>query len=239
MTTAREIISNAMFDAGVVGTGQTANASDTNLALKRLNWMMAQWGKNRALVFHLIDVYFQSTAATSYTVGTGGNFNTPRPDKIHAAYARQTPGGGAQPVDYPIQILPSREDYSLIALKSLVTWPMYLFYDAAFPLGNLFWWPIPSALFQLHIVVKGALESFTTLDTDFELPPEYQEAIHYNLTARLGAAYGREMRAEVIALAKSTLNTIKLSNTAPPTMQMPDGLAGRRKNYNVYSDQNY
>lgn len=60
---------------------------------------------------------FPATGASSYTVGTGQNVNIPRPDRIEAAFVRLV--NGTQQVDYPLDVLGSREDYNLVALKGL------------------------------------------------------------------------------------------------------------------------
>lgn len=238
MTTANDIIVLALKDAGILGVGQTPLAEDSNDALTRLNMMIAQWSRKRWLIYHLVDVPLQSTGALSYTIGAGGNFNVTRPDRIEAAYARQTVSGSPNQVDYPLDIIFSREDYSKITLKSLSTFPNALFYDSAFPLGNIYVWPAPGIQYEIHLVLKDQLAQFPTLTTIFNLPPEYQEAIVYNLAGRLCVAYGKAVRPELQALAQAALSTIRVANTQIPTLIMPRGLVAGGNPYNIYSDNN-
>src|ERR1700722_5997638 len=84
-----DIVTQALKKAGVLGVGQTPLAEDTNDAFYDLNDMIAQWARKRWLMWHLLDVPLVSTGAMSYTVGIGGNFNTPRPDRLEAAFFRQ------------------------------------------------------------------------------------------------------------------------------------------------------
>jgi hypothetical protein len=95
MTTALDLITGAMDDAGITGVGQTPLAEDTNKALNRLNAMIAQWSRRRWLVYHLTDIVFTGTGALSYSIGPGGDISVVRPDRIEAAFFRQLTGGAA------------------------------------------------------------------------------------------------------------------------------------------------
>ncbi len=239
MTTPAELIALALVDAGVYGQGQTASAEDTNNAFRRLNWMMSQWSRKRWLVYHLIDVSFTSTGAQSYTVGAGGNFNTPRPDRLEAAFVRQLLPSGQNQIDYPLQVLQSREDYNRIALKTMGTWPSLVFYDSDYPLGNLYVWPIPAASqFAIHLSLKQPLSQFTSLAQDINLPPEYEGALFYNLVVRLQTSYKIPLDPMAVALAKDGLNVLRGANTQIPSLRMPNTVLNRGRYYNVYSDGN-
>ena len=236
MTKARDLILEAMDDAGITGIGQTPLAEDVNKALTRLNELIAQWSRRRWMVYHLVDVVFQGTGATSYSIGPGGDINTNRPDAIEAGFFRQLAGVPGNTVDYNLVVLQAREDYNRIALKNLGSFPYYVFYDSDFPLGNIYIWPLPSSLYEIHLSVKPPLQSFPTLDTDYNLPPEYMEAMRLNLAVRLRITYQLPPDAALIQLAKVALNTIKNTNAQIPLLQMPGGLV-RGSNYNIYSDQ--
>jgi hypothetical protein len=235
MTTARDLITAAMDDAGIIGVGQTPLAEDTNKALSRLNAMIAQWSRRRWLVYHLVDIVFTGTGALSYSIGPGGDISANRPDRIESGYFRQLAGLPGNNVDYPLAILQSREDYNQIVLKTMPSVPAYVFYDSDFPLGNIFIWPLPNSTYEMHLSVKPALQSFPALNTEFALPPEYEEAIRLNLAVRLRVAYQLQPDAGLIGLAKVALNTIKNTNAQIPLLQMPSDLV-RGNIYNIFSD---
>jgi len=193
--------------AGVLGVGQSALAEDFSDAFAALNAMLAIWNRNRWLIWHLIDAPLVSTGAISYTVGPGGNFNVPRPDRLEAAFFRQIVSSQPNYIDYPLTILQSREDYNLIALKNLVSWPTYIFYDAAFPLGNVYPWPVPQAsIYELHLTLTDTLSGFTSYNQQINLPPEYFETLWTNLCVRLAAIYpGCSVSDATLALARHHL----------------------------------
>lgn len=236
MTTARDLILLTLKEAGALGVGQTALAEDTTDAMRILNAMLAQWQRRRWLIPSLTDVSLPATGAVSYTVGLGGNFNIPRPDKIQYAYARQTVPSQPNLIDYPLGQIFSRENYSQISLKTLNSFPSYFFYDAHWPLANLYVWPVPSSNFDIHLVIKDTLQSFANLTDTVTLPPEYEEAIRYNLAVRLRPLYQLPPDPTLTSLAKVSLNTIKNANAQVPTLDVPVP-AGRGSTYNVFSDR--
>lgn len=240
MTTPQEIITQALKKSGVLGVGQTALAEDINDGFTDLNDMLAQWQRKRWLVYHLITMSFTSTGAQSYTIGPSGNFNvTQRPDKIDSAFFRQINTTSPNQVDYPLKIIDAREDYNRISLKGLVTFPEYLFYDTAYPMGLIYPWPvIQSGLYELFITIKEQLTAFTSLAQSIILPPEYMAALKWNLAARLRPSYQMPADPQIIGLAKDSLNVIRNANAQIPTLKMPAALT-RRGIYNIYSDFNY
>lgn len=236
-TTGGDLLALVLKDAGVVGVGQTPLAEDTQDALSRLNLMLGEWAQDRWMVYHLLDVSVVATGATSYTIGLGGNFNTPRPDIIEAAFVRQLQGSAPQPPDTPLRIIRAREDYSRITLKTLQTFPQYLFYDPAFPLGLVYPWPVPnSGQYEVHVLVKDQLAQVTNLAAILLLPPAYYAALHYNLVCRTRGAYQMPPDPTMVALAENGLNVVRGSNFAIPELQMPNAVIQHAAGYNIYSD---
>lgn len=307
--TARDFISLALKEAGVVGIGQTPNDEDINDCFVLLNRMLAQWQKKRWLVPNLTDVYAPGNSLKSNLIGPGQHYNFARPDKIQAAYFKQL-NSGSNNVSYPLTPIWSYEDYSRIALKELNSWPSYYFYDAAFPYGNVFIWPIPTDQYEVHLILKGPI-GFTieleageiltagngytngnyvsvpftnvnsfgangtaditvaggivtqvvinnsgdgykindtlsasnadlggtganfswkvtnvtdSLDAIFNMPPEYEEPIHYNLCVRIVSMYQLPANPVAGKLAILGLNTIRNANSQISKLQMPAAL---------------
>ncbi|AHX16138.1 hypothetical protein CH75_04910 [Dyella jiangningensis] len=70
------------------------------------------------------------------------------------------------------------------------------------------------------------------------LPPEYQEAIIFNLAARLRPMYGLPPEQSIIALAKSSLSVIRGANAQIPRLTLPVQVT-RDSLYNIFGDQSY
>ena len=236
--TAYSLIALAMFDAGILGTGQAMTGQDAQLALLRFNFMLQEWKVKRWLVYHTVDTGFVSTGALSYTVGPGGNFNLPdAPDRLEAAFFRQLTQSQPNQIDYPLDVAQSREDYNNIALKNLQSFPQNVFYDSSFPLGNIFFWPVPqAAIYEMHITTKEVLQDVANVNSPVVLPKVYNNAIHWNLAVRYREVYGLPLRQGHVQLAKDALNAMRKANTQIARLTLPQDLS-RPGIYNPYSDQ--
>lgn len=237
LTTPLSIITLALRDAGVIGVGQTPSAEDANDAFDKLNMILSQWNHQRWLIFHLVDVSCVSTGAEFYTVGDGEDFDTPRPDRLEAAFLRQYPTQ-QQPVDQFLRILEAREDYNRITVK-LTTGPaMYAFYDSAFPVGKVYFWPLSQASIYSHfITVKAQLAEFTSLSETINLPPVYKPAMLYSLACWLRPGYQLSADPQIIAMAKNSLSVIRGANAQIPRLRMPAAVRGWGNRYDIWSDQ--
>lgn len=324
MTTARDLISEAAKEAGILGVGQTLLAEDIDTCLKRLNAMLAQWQQRRWLVPGLTKVAALGNGLKSNKIGPGQYYNALRPDKILAAYFTQTNNSGT-PVSYSLAPVFSYEDYARLALKELQSFPGWFFYDGDYPYGNVYIWPIPSASYQINLITKlmigfytaiaagvmsfvgsgltdgsyvsvslvggsqnasGATANITvaggivtvfeiqsggnnyrlnddltiaiadiggtglsptfnitstssSLDSEFNMPAEYEEAIHYCLAMRICSAYQLAIPASTAGLAKVALNTIKNANAQVPTLVMPSGYNSNGGGLNIYAPDVY
>lgn len=235
--TFQDLITMALKNAGIIGQGQTASAEDANTACAMMNDMIAQWQQRRYLVFHLIEQEVPANGSQSYSIGPGGDISVAqRPAAINAAFARQTISATPNQIDYPLSILPARETYSQIAMKSLQSFPQWCWYDAATPLGYLFVYPVITDQFTLHVVFREQLQTAVSLSDTITLPAEYREAIMYNLAIRLAGAYGTPLSPVIVPLAKAALETMRTVNAQVPQMRMPRVLNGGA-HYNIFSDR--
>jgi hypothetical protein len=233
-----DIVNLALYDAGIVGLGQVANAQDANLAFTRLNFMLDEWALQRWLIWHTVDLSIVSTGALSYTIGPGGDVYYPyAPDRLEAAFFRQLVLSQPNQIDYPVRLLQGREDYNNISLKNLVSFPECVFYDPGVSLGTFYFWPVPQAyLYEMHMTVKAVLNEFTGLNQTISLPREYYKAILNNLTVILRDAYDLPPKPVLIGMAKKSLAVIRGANAQVSKLDIPEDLA-RPGIYNPYSDQ--
>ena len=230
------VITLALKAAGILGQGQTATADMTQTAFDTLNAMVAQWSVKRGLVYELVNATKACTGAKTYTVGPSGDFAfSTRPNLIESAFVSLNYGTPGQ-TDVPLDILEAREDYNRLSMKSIGNFPYIAFYDNAYPNGLLYAWPVPSPLYTLTVTAKLPLVQFAGTSQDINLPPEYQEALIWNLAARLRPLYQLDADATIIGLARAALSAIRQANAQVPLMSMPAGVQ-RGGRFNVYSGQ--
>lgn len=248
-TTVNDICLEALRDAGAVGVGVSPNAEMITHAWSRLQWLLQQWERERYLIYHLVTYVVQSTGqVVPYTVGAGGQVNlgtaglVARPNRIESAFFRQLVASPNGPIDYPLGLLPSMEDYNRIALKGLTSFTLIAFYDPAWPTGQLYVYPWPSAnLYAIGITVREQLPaSFPSLTSVIALPFEYYQAIVSNLALAVRPKYGLgTYPGDMVPLmAKNGLKILRKGNTAIPDLKIPPELV-RPSLYNIFSDRSY
>lgn len=241
MTTGTDILTQALKKAGILGAGVDAEPEDLTDALADLNDMLAQWRRQRFLMYRLESLSVTSTGAQYYTVGPGGDMViSPRPDRLSSAFVRQLNSVPNQ-VDSPLQLIEARETYSRIALKNLGSYPQFIWYDPEYPLGKIYPWPVPQAtIYAVHIQVKAVISDIDLDDiaTDMDIPAEYFAAMKFNLARVLRSSYRLPADAELNALAENALAVVRDANAQIPRMVTPSELS-RGGLYDIYSDQVY
>ena len=242
----QQLLENMLVDAGIVGIDEAIDQPYIQRAFTQTNWLLAQWARKRFLCYRLQDYSFVSTGVKTYNVGKGQTIDiNPRPDRVEYAFLRflntNMVGGqtGPTPVDIPMRIIPSHEDYSRITVKNIGTLSFEIFYDPIWPIGLLFPWPIPQAsIYEIHVGFKVVLPRFASLQQKIAFPPEYEAALNWCGARRLRASYQMPADPTIDSLARDALNTIRLANTAVPTLTLDRLLTGRTMAYDYRSDSN-
>jgi hypothetical protein len=210
--TTGDLINFVLRASGLNGVGQTPMAEDSNTGLDMLRMLIAQWQRKRWLVWNEQETAKISTGANSYTIGPGLDFDTARPERIHAAWCRMQPFGGPNAVDIALNIIQAKEDWALTTIKDLHSLPTNVFYDSAFPIGRVYFWPVPSgSQYEMHLVTKATLPVYTSLYDPLGLPDEYIEALMWSLCVRMQMAYGLPARQAQAANPNYTIALIEVT----------------------------
>lgn len=205
MTTARDLIESALRKIHVLGTGASLDDTEAQDALSTLNAMMATWSAEGDMIYAETIETFNLSGAASYTIGSGATFNTDRPLYISAAY---TSSGDT---DYPLVQIDNQE-YAAITQKDIANIPSVYYYDAGFPNGTLYLYPVPTSVSTITLHSFKPLTSFTSLTTSFSMPPEYESALVYNLALWLAPEYEREASMGVKHIAHESKGAVEAQN---------------------------
>lgn len=240
MTTARDIVQDALEMLGVYAAGETMTDADAERGLTRLNNMMDSWSNESLSCYQILE---QSGAmqvgVASYSIGTGGTFNMTRPLRISdapgSAYLQDTNGN-----NYPVKVVP-RDYWNLIGSRIVTSnVPDTLFYDPQYPLGIINVFPVPTINWTLFWDSFLQLTDFANLSATLSLPPGYELAIKTNLALHLKPYFSvANIDPLVIEQARESKANIKRTNLRPETAKYdPEIVARAQGSYNIYSDRN-
>lgn len=237
MPTALQLIESAALKLGAIESGEALTADEAADSLSALNSMLEFWSTNSLLVYQIVqNSHSWASGNASRTIGTSGDFNTTRPLRIEeGTYFRDSFN-----LDLPVKILRDRAAYDAISLKSTQsTYPEYLFYDPAYPLGVLYAYPVPSSALTLRLNSWQTLQNFAALTTDLALPPGYQYTIENNLACELEPIFGVPVPPRVERNAMLSRNGMMRINHVPVTSNLDvAGVVGATNNsrYNINAD---
>lgn len=239
--TGNDLLAASMRAAGLLALGEPVDADSAAAGRIVLNQMLESWGAQLLNVFTLNRNTFSLVAGTaSYTLGTGGVFNIPRPAILEYVTIISN-ANPAQPVELPpLKLFNDIEWASEVPVKSVTNpLPQGVYDDGGFPLRTLTYWPVPSdSSVQTVIGGTAALSQFpNNLGSDVTFPPGYMEAIKYNLAVRLAADWQGQVSGAVSELARSSLAVIKGSNVQEIKMNIDPAMASEGGHYNWLTDR--
>lgn len=214
MPSALEFITRAMKITGVIGQNETPTSSEADDGLIVLNDMLDSWSVKRSLIYTIEQETFNLVSGTqSYTIGSGGVFNTDRPISIDNIVINE----GDQV--YPLtEITP--QAYANLSNKTVDSGiPEFYYIDNDYPLATIYLYGVPQAGLTLSIGTWKALQVFADLTTDYTFPPGYRRAIIYNLAKDIAPEYGVTLTAEAAKTAKDSLANIRNRNLPSRIMQ--------------------
>lgn len=237
---ALSLISSSLRLIGALASGEVPTANEAQDSLMVLNQMLDSWNAERLMVFTITIAQFNLTPNTAtYTYGTGGMLNGPRPAKIDRISIVSLTNA-SQPLELPIDYY-TDWDWQQVPVKIIdTTLPQAVYDDGQFPFRNLTFWPIPTVPVQTRIYGWTALGQYPDLQTDLTFPPGYSEAMRYNLAMRLIAefpgAYNPVMVQTAGALAVDTLARVRSINIPIIEAYCDVALQQNSGRYNYYSD---
>lgn len=203
MTTALDIITQAMRKCGILAVNEAPTSEEANDALDALNEMLASWSNDSLMCYARVWESFPLVAGTAaYTIGAAQTFNTVRPIFVAGAYVRNVT------TDTPVRVVTDEIYTQQIMQKDTQGIPELLNLDNAFPFGTVRLFPVPSSALTLFMLNEKQLGSFT-LNQVVSLPPGWKRALIYNLPAEIAGDYEQEIPTSVQQIAISSKGAIK------------------------------
>lgn len=229
MSKVRELIQDALIEIGVFTPSDAIPAEDVQFALRTLNRMISVWNTQDLMVYSLNRETFSLVAGKqTYTLGTGGDFNIPRPVKVPSASVlinNATP----TPLEIPIDILTDEEWQSVSLKQTPSTFPVKMWMTGDVPLNSLWFWPLPQdSTVQVVLYCWGQVQPYSTINADAIFPNGYDEAIVSNLAVMLANSYGVQPLDLLIRRALISKSSVESMNVEPIFAAVDSGLTGNR-----------
>lgn len=197
------LLRSAMKATGAIDTQGSIEPEEYDDALEDCNMMLNSWAAQGHIVYHIVTESLSLVIGqASYTIGTGGNFNTQRPNEIIGGFVRDTDNN-----DYPIKVI-DREEHNNIVTKTVRSRPEKVYYYPSFPLGTLYFYYVPNKAYTVSLDSLKPLTAISSIDNDLNMPSQYEEAIKWNLAVRLCPVYQRSVTPEIAKLAKDSFDVL-------------------------------
>lgn len=201
-----DLISASLRKIGALSSGETIEPARQAEALSALQVMLRSWGAINSQIYATVKESVTLVSGTgSYTWGSGGTFNTTRPNQVTGSYILES-GTTTHPVD-----IISEGTYRGISVKETSGLPNSLYFHPAYPLATVYLYPVPDSAYALYLdSYKPFVEtgSFGLTTDAISFPSYYEEAIIYNLAIRLAPEYGKNVLTEVATIAKYSLDAL-------------------------------
>jgi hypothetical protein len=229
--TARDLLTASLKRLGVLSGIEVPTADLAVDALDRLNALLEQWGTESLVVWAQTSATITPLVSSKafYTIGDApspapvADLIRPRPPWIESAWLVLT---GTPTFEAPLDVL-SDDDWQSERVKALTgTFPTAVYYRAAFPLAELWVWPVYTAgnATGITLWLPTPITTPVTLDTPLSMPPGYRRALRDELAVELGPELGREPSPTLRQLAGDAKAQLKRVNLRPSVLKMPAAL---------------
>lgn len=220
MTTAIQIITLALKDAGVTGEGVTPSSETINDSLQTLTDMLNLWEVGGLYTFANQLIPITCTGSGLYSI-TG---DIP----YSVDYVTYTLGTNV----YPVALI-TYEEFNQISNRTLTGMPQFATYNLKQPNSELLVYPQPSNG-TINLGVNTTLSYGLTLTSDMVVPPAYIQAIRFNLAVLLSITFGTPIRQDITMIADRSLKILLRANVK--VKDLPNVLpVGNARKFNIVS----
>ena len=234
MSTALDLITGALRKLGVLASGESPSASESQDGLLALNQMLDTWKNERLMVYAILPQVVSLVAGQKiYTLGSGGDWDIERPVGLDDMFIQYTDANSGPP---PLNLLVvglNRDQYNAIIVPNTTTTiPTGCYIDDSFPLRNVFIWPVPQVTYDINLFTWTLVDGFDAITDDVNLPPGYERMIVWNLALEIASEYGITPSQSVAAGALDSKAAIKRINIKPLFMACDPAVTRRTTAWN-------
>jgi hypothetical protein len=219
--TTRAVITQSLQDLGILAANEALSASDADFALQKLARLIDNWNAEREAVYvDRFETFTLTPSLSPHTIGpTAATWTaTQRPVSIEAANLI-LPGSPAVRTTINLRDVQWYEGQSVPDLETTI--PTDLYYAPTWPNGSLYFWPIPTAAYDVELQTRIVLAELA-LDDTFTMPPGYRDAITLTLAEELAPSYGQQIPERLALSAQQARARIFANNDQPRRISTAD-----------------
>lgn len=205
--TVQELIEGSLRLCGI----RISTSTELDEALEALNGLLNLWNAERLMIYAVTKESLSITSGTgTYTIGSGGDLDTVRPQQLIDAYIRDS-----DDEDHPVDVTMSEKEYNAIEDKTATGRPEHIYYSPEYPLGKIYFDLIPEDSETLILDSWKPITEFASLATEITLPKEYEKALRFNLAVDLAPEYGFALDKTITQQAAFSKIVIENLNASP------------------------
>lgn len=220
--TVSDLITEALVEIRYARAGDTLAPDDATTALAIFNRLLDAWNAERRAVYaSAFATYVVTPNLQPHTIGPSGTFTvTQRPVSLDGASCILNVGTSAQ-LNLPV-VLRDAEWWNSQRTPRLANqlWTD-LYYQADWPNGSIYLWPIPTIAYSLQLQTRVLLAEVALTDT-FTLPPGYREALTLTLAEQLASPFGQILAPQTVQFAAMARARIFANNDSIPNIHTRD-----------------
>lgn len=219
--TGQKLIAAALQEIGALSPGEQPSNDDASWAMEKLQRLIDELNAREPMIYSVnFTVYTLPINKTPVTIGPGADFDVnQRPVRIRSASLILNNGTpGDNDVEIPLYL---RDDdwWAQQQIKGLrSTLPTDLYYNPNWPNGELYFWPVPTAVNQVRLESDLVIGQIKTYATTFSMPPAYWNLIVYSLGLSLCPSYGREPSPTLVREHAKTVRAVLGNNVESPRL---------------------
>ena len=256
--TVLQVLTNALYEINVVAPGETPDAtSEIQPAFNKFNQLLDSWSARAEKIFVYDLISISPVTGASFLLVPNLVPHTIGP----ANFPSQPPGpaptfalNGERPVRIkninvilnnvtPVVRFPlhsrDKDWWAANRVQAITTQlPTDFYYRPDWPLGSIFFWPVPNYAYGAEIEVETFLQGAPSLATQFAFPPGYELAITLTLAELLCPSFEKQPNPMLVTAAARARQAVDGLNAQPPKISligMSSSLGRPRASFNYHT----
>lgn len=253
--TVGQVITNALYELNVVAPGEIPDALEMAFALSKYNQLADSWNTQQYYIYasDLISSRLDTGAPfiltpnlSPHTIGPNPIVPAPAPNflvanerPVRIRNANVILNNVFPVVRFPLEMR-DKDWWSKQRVQTITTTlPTDLYYRPDWPLGSLFFWPVPNLGYGVEFEIETINQGATLLTQPFAAPPGYELALTLTLAELLCPSFEKPVNQMLVAAAAKARAAVQGLNASAPRINLNDfcsTLNGRpRASFNYHS----